>query len=434
MAPKAKSRLVDQPPSASSSEEEQVEESQEEEEQEEQSEEGQEEESGEETEEDEPPKKPITQKSLQTQPKPVHSSSESGTENRSGSESQTDSGHSGQSLPSPSASDFTVKPSVPVKAAVPSKEPAKRPPPQEQAQKESKDSRKKKPKIAEEEEKKASATPRSLWSEDDQVAILKGMVEYKQEKGTEPNADMSAFYEFIRGKLQADVSKSQLSDKIRRLKKKFMTSVKDGEQPGFSKTQDWLVYEYSNQIWGAPSNNIVKENVSSSANGKAKKAAADAVKKIAEPKKSSKVSTLNKAKDNEKREDEEKEKKVAAIEVVKEDIVNDDKQDFQSKYPRLAASFESLGGMSMIYPNGTSWLKEKMSSIASDKAKVLEEKWKKLDDAEAALILKRLDLIREHCGLVVDGTRAPFVVGGREVALLRLLLQPAGFGYLLLHV
>ncbi|KAG5596910.1 hypothetical protein H5410_038142 [Solanum commersonii] len=70
----------------------------------------------------------------------------------------------------------------------------------------------------------------------------------------------------------------------------------------------------------------------------------------------------------------EEEKQVVVKEVVKEDIVKGDQQDFQLKYPRLAASFESMAGMSTMYPNGTSFLKEKMSLIATDTAKVLEEK------------------------------------------------------------
>lgn len=113
----------------------------------------------------------------------------------------------------------------------------------------------------------------------------------------------------IKGKLHADVSKSQLSDKIRMLKKKFMTSVEYGEVPGFL-----LVFEYSNQIWGAPSNNVVKENVSSSANGKAKKAVTVVVKKSAEHKYSGKVSTLNKVKEDEKCKKEEKQKQLVVIE------------------------------------------------------------------------------------------------------------------------
>ncbi|XP_069143580.1 STOREKEEPER protein-like [Solanum lycopersicum] len=97
------------------------------------------------------------------------------------------------------------------------------------------------PKVAEEEEKKSAATSRSLWSDDDQLALLKGILEYKTVKGMEPSADMSAFHEFIKGKLQAEVSKSQISDKVRRLKKKILTNVKDGEEPVFTKSQDFLV-------------------------------------------------------------------------------------------------------------------------------------------------------------------------------------------------
>ncbi|NP_001305529.1 STOREKEEPER protein [Solanum tuberosum] len=397
MAPKTKSRLVDQPPSASSSEEQElVEESQEEEEQQSREEEG-EEESGEETEEDEEPKtahpvvkKPISQKLVQTPQKPQFSS-ESGSENGSGSDSEAESGNS---LPSPSASDFTVKPNVAAKAATPSKPAAKRP---QEAQKEK---GKKKPKIAEEEEKKSPATPRSLWSDDDQLALLKGILEYKTVKGMEPSADMSAFHEFIRGKLQAEVSKSQISDKVRRLKKKFLTNVKDGEEPVFKKGQDFLIFEHSKRIWGAPgiSNGGVKDNVNNTSNGKAKKTVE--VKKSSEPKKSAKVS---KPKDDEKQKEEEQQ--VAVKEVVKEDIVKGDQQDFQSKYPRLAASLETMSGLSTMYPNGSSLLKENMSLIATDKAKVLEEKWKKLEDDEAALMVKRLDFIAEHYRLVVDAMR-----------------------------
>ncbi|PHT24646.1 hypothetical protein CQW23_35663 [Capsicum baccatum] len=64
---------------------------------------------------------------------------------------------------------------------------------------------------------------------DDQVALLRGKVKYKEQIGIEPKADMSTFYEFIKEKLQANVCKSQLSDKTRTLQKKFMKSVNDGE-------------------------------------------------------------------------------------------------------------------------------------------------------------------------------------------------------------
>ncbi|KAH0650990.1 hypothetical protein KY284_030902 [Solanum tuberosum] len=80
-----------------------------------------------------------------------------------------------------------------------------------------------------------------------------------------------------------------------------------------------------------------------------------------------------------------------------------------------------MAGMSTMYPNGKSFLKEKMSLIATDKAKVLEEKWKKLEDDEAALMVKRLDFIAEHYGLVVDAMRDSCPI--LEALLLRCFLK-----------
>lgn len=41
------------------------------------------------------------------------------------------------------------------------------------------------------------------------------MVEYKAQIITEPNADMYVFYEFMKGKLKANILRSQLNDKLR---------------------------------------------------------------------------------------------------------------------------------------------------------------------------------------------------------------------------
>ncbi|KAK6785004.1 hypothetical protein RDI58_018459 [Solanum bulbocastanum] len=84
---------------------------------------------------------------------------------------------------------------------------------------------------------------------------------------------------------QVEVSKSQLGDKVRRLKKKFLTCVKDGEELVFTKGRDPLVFEHSKRIWGAlGTSNGVKEIVTNSINGKDKKIVE--VTKSFEPKKS----------------------------------------------------------------------------------------------------------------------------------------------------
>uniref|UniRef100_A0A5B6YNF9 Glabrous enhancer-binding protein-like DBD domain-containing protein n=1 Tax=Davidia involucrata TaxID=16924 RepID=A0A5B6YNF9_DAVIN len=71
-----------------------------------------------------------------------------------------------------------------------------------------------------------------LWSEEDEIAVLKGLIEYTAKKGADPLADMHAFHDFIKNKLHIDVSKAQLSAKVRRLKKKYENNSSKGKKGG----------------------------------------------------------------------------------------------------------------------------------------------------------------------------------------------------------
>ncbi|XP_047342315.1 probable transcription factor At1g11510 [Impatiens glandulifera] len=105
-----------------------------------------------------------------------------------------------------------------------------------------------------------------LWSEDDEIAIMKGMIEYGEKQGIDPaSVDMSSFYDFIRKSLHIDASKSQLTEKIRRLKKKYHTNLKKSKNGGdrtFSKVHDQTGYDLSKQIWGIESNGSYSAKVS----------------------------------------------------------------------------------------------------------------------------------------------------------------------------
>ncbi|XP_010241034.1 PREDICTED: probable transcription factor At1g11510 [Nelumbo nucifera] len=95
-----------------------------------------------------------------------------------------------------------------------------------------------------------------LWSEDDEIIILKGIIDYSR-KSTDPWTDMAGFHEFIKKVLHVDVNKNQLADKIRRLKKKYKTNVgrgQGGNDPLFSKSHESNVFELSKKIWGSEDN------------------------------------------------------------------------------------------------------------------------------------------------------------------------------------
>ncbi|KAH6790505.1 hypothetical protein C2S51_005511 [Perilla frutescens var. frutescens] len=122
-----------------------------------------------------------------------------------------------------------------------------------------KDAKKKKTAEAETSEKKSNIFQR-LFSEDDEIVILKGLMDYTTRKKLDPMADLNAFHDFIKKNLHIDFTRTQLQDKIRRLKKKFENNKnkeKEGKERTFSKPHEQKAYDLSKMIWG---NETVKEN------------------------------------------------------------------------------------------------------------------------------------------------------------------------------
>ncbi|KAJ0623381.1 putative transcription factor GeBP family [Helianthus annuus] len=189
------------------------------------------------TESDQPPNSPQNPQKTLISPE----SEQSG----SGTDSESD---------SPAVADPNIKPirSIPMEpealgqksGLLPAQASSKRPAASSPATVNEKDAKKLKSNHSTEEESKKQLFQR-LWSEDDEIVILKG-----------------AFHEFIKKSLHVDVSRAQLVDKIRRLKKKYVNNVskeKDGKDRSFSKSHEQRGYELSKLIWGG-SNNIINNN------------------------------------------------------------------------------------------------------------------------------------------------------------------------------
>lgn len=333
------------------------------------------------------------------------------------------------SLPSPNISDFTIKPirskpmpepAKPNKAA--SKAGSKRAADTQPSETEPKKKEKKTQNGAEEEDAKKGSGIQRLWSEDDEIAILKGITEYRSKTGTDPNADMVAFHEFIKKSLHVDVSKSQLHDKIRRLKKKFQVNAekgeKNGQEPEFAKPHDFKCFQLSKKIWASSKESIdtaVKNN-SNSVNGINKKAKysnggtntnsklSDEVNvpitlglpsREASGKRQSQIMVSRKATEEEEKED-------AKIKVDAEEP-NGDLDDFWSRYPCFS---ESLNSEQFPMPDfSVKYLKDTMKEIGNEKAKEMEDKWRKLREEELKLYIKRIDLVKEQATLVVDAMK-----------------------------
>lgn len=299
----------------------------------------------------------------------------------SGKEGEEDE-ESENSIDSPSASDFRIKVVTPPKpTSKDSKSISKRP--FEAEKDDESDLRgKKKAKVNAEEFRKDSSSGGAgrVWGEEDVIDLLHSMIDFKDEKGVDPSSNMAAFYDFARGKLQFEFSNTQIYEKIRRLRIKFFNNMekyeKGGEDLVFHKPHEAETFDLSKKIWGKGGDGMINKGFDENVDGKSNNGYNGKAKKGGKT-----VRSVDKN-------------------AVKELGKDDHEGDFESKYPFLSHSFDmDVGDV------GGGFLRENISLIGDAKAKDLEGKWKKFREAEVEVLLMKMDLMKEHTKLVLEGMK-----------------------------
>ncbi|CAJ1961454.1 unnamed protein product [Sphenostylis stenocarpa] len=417
---------LDEPPTASSSDSEEEEMQQpssmqheEEEEEEVSSGEEEEESSGEEAEDDDLPP-PISKTHAPPPPKTPHpqpSSSDSKTESEFGTESESES--TPAKVVKPLASkpmDQAQKPKV-LPATAPSKPSLKRPAENNNAahvakkKKKSGDSSSSTAASDEEMEvdgkKSGDQLKKSgdqlkkqrLWSEEDELAILKGMIEFASKTGQDPLkfAGTNAFHDFMKKSVHVEVTGNQLKEKVRRLKKKYeIAAVRGNSAEGltFTKPHDQKTFELSKKVWGSEQDGGV-------ANGAVEKPKANGSAAKTPKKKetgSRNVASAKKVKPEPKQE-------LAPVLSLEwkgsEKMQIDPKPDsgevtmFLHAVSRFTQGFGICGLDERDVRRG-------LELIGESKSAELREKWKKLQRAELELFVKRAELIAEQTKLIAE--------------------------------
>lgn len=316
-----------------------------------------------------------------TAPSSKASQRQSSSDSGDGSTDESDT-ESDKTQPSPSVSDFTIKPSKPITdSAKPQKIAAKRTTTSSQASAskranesnaEGKEAKKKKvSNVPDEDVKKGSGIQR-IWSDDDEMALLKGMVEFQSKKGIDPIAEVAAFHEYIKNNLQIEVSTVQLTNKIRTVKKKFQTNLKkgeNGEDPVFNKPRDLKIFELSKKIWANAANT----------NGVDKK-----------------KPTQSKAKNS----------VTVAVASPKQEEANGEMNAAQAKPCSNLSFLDGFLASGMFPESSVSFMKEAMPLIGSSKTKEFEQKWKKLQEDEFVLYTKKVELIHETSKLLLAAKKS----------------------------
>ncbi|XP_004289495.1 PREDICTED: uncharacterized protein LOC101298660 [Fragaria vesca subsp. vesca] len=99
-----------------------------------------------------------------------------------------------------------------------------------------------------EKEEKPKVTPfQRVFTEKDELLLLRAL----QEK--DAWVEMDAFYELVKDRLSVRVTKSQLQEKLKRMKKKFKRMAKDGFKP---KQGHELEAELMKKVWGGGAGHV----------------------------------------------------------------------------------------------------------------------------------------------------------------------------------
>ncbi|KAL6573894.1 hypothetical protein OROHE_001436 [Orobanche hederae] len=215
-----------------------------------------------------------------------------------------------------------------------------------------------------------------LWSEDDEIAILKGMIDYKAKKKSDPVTDLNAFHDFIKKNLHVDVTRTQLQDKIRKLKKKYennKSKEKEGKERTFFKPHERKAYELSKYVWGNDSwKEKVGEKVGASPNANGSTA------------RNPQTRRANGA-DNE---DGSNEKSVV--------VVNDDSERML-RAKRMKRNGASVEEIIMMFGN---------EMFGEGKGHEKEKEWKKLIMDEIEAYMRNLEVKAAQASLVVDNLKS----------------------------
>ncbi|XP_010445736.1 PREDICTED: probable transcription factor At1g61730 [Camelina sativa] len=91
-----------------------------------------------------------------------------------------------------------------------------------------------------------------LWSEDDEVRLLEGILEFRSATGKTYLEDKDGFYHFIKESFTVKVTFLQCMSKITKLKKKYQKRDEKSKKPSTLKPLDLKAFELYGKIWENP--------------------------------------------------------------------------------------------------------------------------------------------------------------------------------------
>ncbi|XP_010529017.1 PREDICTED: GLABROUS1 enhancer-binding protein-like [Tarenaya hassleriana] len=225
-----------------------------------------------------------------------------------------------------------------------------------------------------------------LFSEEDEIALLRGMLEFTANNG-DPYDHTDAFCEFVKKSINFNATRAQLFDKIRRLRKKFEKSVKksvkmgkNGEDRVYSKAHDQKAFDLWKKIWG--SDGALQSAQKSAKSKKNQGGSSKARVVLASPKRG----------EAKMEEDKEVVSNFAPVGCKNMGITGRDMASL--------LKMENDDGFNELA------VMEGWDMVDGAKKRELEEKWKKIRAGQMELLLQRNEFIGEAARLIFEAVKA----------------------------
>ncbi|KAL1294351.1 hypothetical protein HN51_055110 [Arachis hypogaea] len=226
-----------------------------------------------------------------------------------------------------------------------------------------------------------------VFSEEDEIGILKGLSEFIAKTGKEPYKCADEFYDFMKGSnlIRANVSCNQLKDKIRRLKKKFENNLeKEKNGKGTTlKPHELEALQLGKNVWGhdGRGGEAVRNETAKKDTVNNEKAAKSTPKKALVPHSNGKAEAKSK--------------------------LNSEPLDTNEGRRMSEFSVTSLALTSMLRYDGTfgkpfgeDYIRKGIELLGVSKREDIEARWRKFKDAENKLYAEIAEFYAEQAKLI----------------------------------
>ncbi|KAF8779749.1 hypothetical protein HU200_002334 [Digitaria exilis] len=252
--------------------------------------------------------------------------------------------------------------------------------------------------------------PSRLWSLEDELVILRGLATYRAKRGVLPGSmhDIDKFHGHIKSDLSIQVTATQVSDKIRRLKQKYnllASRGKNGRDPDLPTPHDQSVYELGKRVWGPASNAGTGSNagdgyeIGGGASG-GHGGESEEERETGESDEDGESGGDDRARKN---------RRLRPIAMANGNVAgfgsltahSRGKFDFEKGKDAFPYLWETVEDLSKEHPHGVAF-KKAFELIEGPKARGMEEKLRKFRLTEIKHQLRRMELMKETVKMVLD--------------------------------